>query len=218
MKQRKLRKKDHLIQGVGVNDADYPLVITEYIGIVNGKHKCREVWRCPFYIRWINLIRRCYTPDKSRNPTYEGCYVCPEWLYFSNFKAWVETQDHEGKALDKDILFPGNKLYSPETCVFITKELNNFTNDHGNARGKYPIGTSFDSDAGKFKASINNPITKRVENLGRYSDPMDGHRAWLKRKIEIAKLLAAQQTDERIAKALVDRYENYDLYFNSGTA
>lgn len=45
--------------------------------------------------------------------------------------------------------------------------------------------------------------------LGAFKDPDSAHAAWLSYKLEQAKILAAQQTDERVAKALVARYENY---------
>ena len=39
--------------------------------------------------------------------------------------------------------------------------------------------------------------------------PNEAHKAWLKRKQELAILLAAEQTDDRVAKAIIDRYMNY---------
>lgn len=39
------------------------------------------------------------------------------------------------------------------------------------------------------------------------------HKAWLQYKLEQARILATKQTDVRVAKALIDRYENYHNYF-----
>ena len=50
------------------------------------------------------------------------------------------NQPWEGNQLDKDLL--GDKLYSPETCVFIPQWLNKLFTDSGAARGEYPIGVS----------------------------------------------------------------------------
>lgn len=63
-----------------------------------------------------------YLPKNK--PTYEGCTVCDEWLYFSNFKKWFDENYIEGFQLDKDIIIRGNKVYSPQTCCFVPKEIN----------------------------------------------------------------------------------------------
>jgi len=36
----------------------------------------------------------------------------------------MERQDWEGKHLDKDILIPGNKIYSPDRCIFVSSLIN----------------------------------------------------------------------------------------------
>lgn len=103
------------VYGHGVNDADY--VIERRI---NGKRV-----GCPIYRTWANMLERCYS-DKFhvRQSTYIGCEVCDEWLTFSNFKRWMMVQDWQGKQLDKDIRVKGNKIYSPNTCLFVTKAEN----------------------------------------------------------------------------------------------
>ena len=76
------------------------------------------------YSVWHSMLQRCYD-DKYhiKHPTYEGCTVCDEWLYFSNFKKWFDENYIEGTQLDKDI-FSKNKVYSPETCCFVPREIN----------------------------------------------------------------------------------------------
>ena len=44
-------------------------------------------------------------------------------------------QNSEGRYLDKDILVRGNKLYSPDTCLFVPQEINNLLTVQ-NKRGK----------------------------------------------------------------------------------
>jgi len=41
---------------------------------------------------------------------------------------------------DKDILVIGNKVYSPETCIFVTREVNALLNRNKAARGEFPQG------------------------------------------------------------------------------
>ena len=150
------RKKAY---GVGVNDADY---MTQYRD-ENGK----EV-RCPYYSRWRDMLKRCYcTKRLEKYPTYKGCSVYEEWLTFSNFRKWMETQDWEGKQLDKDLLVRGNKVYSPDTCVFVSGSLNALTIDSGATRGEYPQGVNWSEKEQGYVARCSTGDGKR-KYLGRF--------------------------------------------------
>lgn len=201
-----------LVCGVGLNDAGYAVTKHETI-VVDGKQKQRQVWRCDYYRVWKNMIERCYSVKfQELNPTYKGCSVAEDWLTFSNFKDWMRKQNWEGKQLDKDLLFEGNNLYSEDTCVFITQTVNSFVNDRGNDRGKWLIGADYHKPSEKFRALCSNPFTKKLEYLGLFTCEKEAHEAWLKRKLELAKELAAIQTDERVAKALITRYTDYKTF------
>ena len=193
-----LCKKTQLVYGIGINDADYVVRPT-----VNGKSV-----KCPYYEAWKGILKRSYSEKfQERQPTYKGCSVCPEWISFMNFRKWMMTQDWQGKDLDKDLLFEGNKVYSPATCVFVDQATNTFTVDCGRSRGEYPIGVSFQKDLGKFTAKCSNPFNKKREYLGLFTCPNQAHLAWRKRKHELANQLADLQTDVRVAEALRTRYE-----------
>lgn len=205
----KVRK---LVCGVGINDADYVIQKWETI-VVNGKQKRKLIWTCPYYRVWKDMLDRCYSIKlQERSPTYNGCSVADEWHTFSVFKNWMEKQNFVDKQLDKDLLFEGNKVYSPETCAFVTKAVNMFTIDSGASRGEFLIGVTWGKKAGKFQAQCSNPFTKKSEYLGYFDCEQEAHEAWLKRKLELAHELAAIQEDSRVAKALIDRYSNYKPY------
>lgn len=190
-----MQKKNKLVCGVGINDADYVVALT-----ANGKQV-----RCPFYSAWKSMLERCYSVIlRARRPTYIGCSVVPEWHSFMVFKRWMEQQDWQGKHLDKDLLIEGNKVYGPETCVFVGAKLNNFTIDRGAARGQWPLGVSLCGV--KYRADCKNPFNENDVYLGHFTCPHEAHEAWRKRKHELACLLADEQTDQRIAKALRERY------------
>ena len=213
MKTKKMRASNldtqKLVHGVGINDADYVVQKWETIE-VNGKQKQKLVWYCPYHRTWADMLKRCYSDKlQEERPTYKGCSVSEEWKIFSNFKAWMEKQDWEGMQLDKDLLFEGNKVYSAETCVFVTRAVNMFTIDRGASRGEWSIGVYWDKGVGKFISKCSNPFTKKQEYLGTFTCELDAHQTWIKRKLEIAHLLAAEQADERVAKALISRYTNY---------
>ena len=201
-----------MVCGVGINDADYVVQKFETIGYVDGKQKLKLVWACPYYRTWKGMLERCYSAKyQDKYPTYKGCSVSEEWLRFSNFKRWMEKQDFEGKHLDKDLLLEGNKVYSKETCVFVTMEVNLFTNGRGAKRGEWMIGVDWHKRECKFRSRCRNPFTKKSEYLGYFKCELEAHQAWLKRKLELATLLAAEQTNERVAKALIMRYTNYQI-------
>lgn len=204
-----------LIHGVGINDADYVVARFEPIGDVKEGQKRKLAWRCPFYNRWKTMLKRCYDSNyHSERPSYVGCTVCEEWLTFSNFKRWMEQQDWEGKQLDKDMLVKGNKVYSPETCLFISGSINSFTTESAKSRGLWPLGVSLYKDGISYVAACNNPFTKKNEKLGLYSDPEKAHQAWLKRKREHVISYVSAETDRRLAKALIRWYwpaeDDYD--------
>ena len=155
-----------LVYGVGINDADYVVKEWETIGYVKGKRKQKIVWECPYYRVWVNMLKRCYsTKYKEIRPTYEGCVVSDEWLTFSNFKSWMDCQDWEGKQLDKDILFERNKIYSADTCVFVTPMVNSFTTDSGAARGEWMIGVNWYKGMRSLCLGAQTPSQRKMNTL-----------------------------------------------------
>ena len=77
------------------------------------------------YLTWMNMLERCYSMKSlARNTTYVGCTVVEEWHNFQNFAKWFEENYIEGYHLDKDIKVEGNKVYGPDTCLFVSKEDN----------------------------------------------------------------------------------------------
>ena len=91
-----------LIFGLATNDAPYKIMLDN-----NGD---RHI--CQIYNLWKVMIQRCYDPSALRKrPDYKDCYVCDEWMLFSNFHRWVKSQDYKNKQIDKDILKTGNKTY-----------------------------------------------------------------------------------------------------------
>ena len=65
----------------------------------------------------------------------------------------MESQEWEGKQLDKDIVIPGNKVYSPDACIFVDKRINNLMTSR-NSRA-LPIGIHFRASRSVFYVSCN---------------------------------------------------------------
>lgn len=94
----------------------------------------------PQYNAWQNMLRRCYDESyQEKHPTYIGCEVVEEWHNFQNFAKWYDENYYEIEGqimdLDKDILVIGNKIYSPETCLFVPQSINKLFTTRG--KGKY---------------------------------------------------------------------------------
>jgi len=77
------------------------------------------------YSTWQSMIQRCYS-EKSlkKRPSYIGCSVDERWHNYQVFAKWYEENQIEDCDLDKDIIVKWNKIYSPETCVFVPHEIN----------------------------------------------------------------------------------------------
>lgn len=185
-----------LIYGVGLNDLDR--AITRTVG--------DKRVGCPIYAAWHHMLERCYSEKwHAKYPTYIDCFAKDGWLKLSKFEEWMLTQDWEGKQLDKDFLSSDNKIYSPETCVFIDQKLNKFLTDRAALRGNCPLGVSAHKEGG-FVVRCWNPFEGKREYLGIFRNPEEAHLVWKKRKHEHALTYADQQTDPRIAEALRTRY------------
>ena len=188
-----------LVYGVGLNDADY--AVDTRVGV---KRSC-----CPYYRKWKGMLERCSSEKfKNKHDTYKDCYVCEEWLTFSNFKKWMETQDWEDKQLDKDLLVYQNKAYSPETCCFLSKGINVFLTKNDKNRGLYPLGVCYKIKSKKSISERTRPfmstisISRNRKFLGYFNTPEEAHHAWQKAKIDLAEVLKKEQTDIRIIAGL----------------
>lgn len=186
-----LRKRKKKVLGVGINDADY---------LTQSRHS----GKCPYYETWSAMLTRCFSEDwKEKHPSYLGVTACEEWLTFSNFKAWMETQDWEGKQLDKDLLGDG-KLYSPETCCFLERRVNSFITSHSTRGGEgLPVGVY--KSKKRFQALCRNPLGEKPY-IGTYRCETKAHFEYLKKKQSYARKLSDMEHDQRIKKAILERF------------
>lgn len=173
---------------IGVNDVDY---ITQPSYVDETGKRVRLV--CPYYASWRRMLERVYSErEKIRNPGLIGNSMNQDWHYLSAFKSWMETQDWEGRQLDKDILVQGNKYYSPETCAFVPNYLNALFGYQQNWRKEYPFGVTKRPDDKAYSRNWAQPYSARCcignnqeyKHLGYFSSPQDAHRAWQQKKAE----------------------------------
>ena len=186
-----------LVHGVGINDANYAVT-----PMVNGV----VVNRCPFYEIWKGLLLRCYSESYLlRYPSYVGTTVDKDWHLFSNFKEWMSAQDWKGKQLDKDILVPGNKVYSATTCIFVSRQINMLLS---NAKGKsdLPVGVTL-RPSGRYTAAYSHEDKKIT--IGTYDTKTDAAIAYLTAKASLIERIAKEQ-NEQLSGALKLHAKRYN--------
>lgn len=152
------------------------------------------------YSLWLALTERVYSAKfQERCPQYKGVKLCKSWNIYSNFKRWFDENYIEGYDLDKDLLSGEVKIYSPETCAYIPRELNLFL-----AKGKNELTGAFPSGK-RWYSKLLNPITGKTDRLGVFDTPEEAHKAWKKAKHQIALKLAdmyENQVDPRVTAKL----------------
>lgn len=126
---------------------------------------------------WNTMFKRCYSKNhhKSR-PTYAGCEVCPDWHNVNIFREFYLSNYFDGAELDKDLLFFGNKIYSPQTSVFVPSWINSMLTSSKSSRGDLPIGVSFNRNHKKFNSRCS--INGTNKNLGFFDSVESAHIAW----------------------------------------
>lgn len=163
------------------------------------------------YVRWHSMMDRCYSVKlKNRNCTYADCKACDEWKIFKNFKQWYDDNyyeiENERMHLDKDILVKGNKIYSPETCVFVPQKINTLFVKSNSNRGEYPIGVS--KSRNKFEAYITKN-NKKI-NLGHYNTQEEAFSIYKAEKEKYIKEMA-DKYKEVIPLTLYQAMYNYKV-------
>ena len=198
----------HFIDGSVKNPYDKSIYNIGYVG----KGKYNRTKDLKAYTCWKNMLMRCYDPYYiNKYPTYKDCIVAKEWHSFQVFCDWYYKNYYEinGECmhLDKDILVKGNKVYSPENCVFVPNNINQLFVKTDSRRGDTPIGVSKDKRRGTYSTFIGH------NNIGYFNNV---HSAWLMYKInkELVIQSIADEYKDLIPKKLYDAMYNYKVEIN----
>lgn len=185
-------------QGKVKNPYDKTKYNIGYIGVgkYTGNNKDKDNY---IYDYWNSMFCRCYNnKHKERHTSYEKAEVCEEWHNFQNFARWVEENiyfiDRDKINLDKDILQKGNKIYSPDTCIFVPQKINVLFCKSNKIRGKYPVGVSYSKINKKFQSKISK--RNKTTHLGFFNTSEEAFYAYKKEK-------------ERYIKEVADDYKPY---------
>ena len=103
----------------------YPLCLSpgrnqEYVPyITSSKNRAFDIWQ--------GIFRRCN--KKSSRKCYDNSVICDSWARDpESFLEWYWANNYEcegeSMAVDKDLLYPGNKVYAPDKCCILPQTLN----------------------------------------------------------------------------------------------
>ena len=123
----------------------------------------------PAYRTWTDMLRRCYDPMfHAKHPTYIGCTVHADWYNYQVFAEWYYEQAiGEGWTLDKDLIIKGNKVYSAETCAFVSHEINLLLINRKASRGDLPQGVT--RHRGRYLSNIR--VRGQKQHIGLFNTP-----------------------------------------------
>lgn len=176
-----------------------------YLGDGNNQTKINGK-RVRAYNVWHEMVARCHEESRSfkYGSYYDICSVCREWLCYNTFADWYEKNKYECEGrlhLDKDILYPGNKVYSPYTCLLVPQRINMLFSNKPNKRG-LPNGIS--------KLASGYLAKYRGEELGIYDTIEEAYRIYANKKEDNIKQVADEYKDV-IPKIVYDALYRYKV-------
>lgn len=199
-KYKKITSKNAVLGGHVKNPYHKSVYSVGFVGV--GKFGVKENKKA--YVHWNSMLERCYSAKHPAFPNYggRGVSVCEEWHNFQNFAEWCNRQkgfESNNFHLDKDLLKYFNKVYSPESCAFLPKEINLSLNTGKRNSHGLPTGVT-KSPSGRFRACANGV------KLGHHATPKEAFVAYKKYRESRYKELAVKYRkliDQRVFERLM---------------
>lgn len=164
-------------------------------------------------ILWHSVNRRT-KGSQSGTKTYQQC--ANGFENFQVFAEWCQSQvgycctDEKGKIyqLDKDILCKGNKVYSPDVCVFVPQAVNCLLQANRTPINGLPIGVSL-ATSGNYSVTLRRGCLKMKSVYKEFKSPEQAFLFYKEQKEKYVKEVAdfyRGQIDPRVYEALY-KYE-----------
>ena len=167
------------------------------------------------YSIWNGIYNRCY---RSEDSTYEGAYMCDLWLNDKDaFAEWWSAEyyecDGESMAVDKDLLFPGNKEYAPDKCCILPQTLNTMLSNSKKhklskwkvAKKDLPLGVRYDGSMNMYYGEIKPFGHDEIIKLSYWNTPEEAFAEYKKFKQADILMMAAKyknKVPKRVYEAL----------------
>lgn len=178
---------------------------------------------------WSNVNNRCLLGGsyQQRHPTYKG--TTNDFIDFQEFAEWCQGEYGYWKkdrdkfwSLDKDILIPNSKSYSPGTCMFVPRKVNSLLVSSKDRKGECPLGVCFVKKTSNYRAAGKGKNDSTI-HLGSFSDGLSAHKAWQQFKVD--RIHDFCENDPEVAeheklvvalKSIASKIE-YDMFYNRET-
>ena len=203
----------------------------EYIDLERGILRVEELGRQQEYVPYITLksntaysiwngiYNRCYKGDEA----YEGSFMCDLWLNDKDsFAEWWSAEyyecDGESMAVDKDLLFPGNKEYAPDKCCIIPQTLNTMLSNckkhrlpkWKSAKMNLPLGVRYDSSMKMYYSEIKPYGHDEVIKLSYWETPEQAFEEY-KRHKQADILIMADKYKNKVPKKVYDALLRFEV-------
>ena len=110
--------------------------------------------------------------------------------------------------LDKDILFKGNKIYSPETCCIVPHSINTLILNCAKNRGELPVGVWYDDEKGKFRSGLS--YCGQMIKLGTFNTTEEAFKRYKVYKEDLIRDIAEQYKGE-IPYKVYEAMKNWEV-------
>mgnify|MGYP001066102447 FL=1 len=170
------------------------------------------------YSIWNGIYMRCY----KRDDVYDGSFMCNLWRYDKDaFAEWWNAEyyecDGESMAVDKDLLFPGNKEYAPDKCCILSQTLNTMLSNckkhrskSKNARNDLPLGVRYDSRMKIYYGVIKPYGHDEAIRLSYWDTPEEAFVEY-KRHKQADILIMADKYKNKVPKKVYDALLRYEV-------
>lgn len=182
----------------------------EYVLYISNGHRTA-------YMVYNGIFNRCYrTKESGARECYENAYMYEGWLKDPDlFAEWYEYNyydcDGESMAVDKDLLFPGNKEYSPYKCCILPQTLNTMLSNCKKHRGNkwrrvnmdLPLGVRYDERLKMYHGQIKLFGFDEIINLSYWDTPEEAFKEY-KRHKQADILIMADRYKSKIPRKIYD--------------
>ena len=166
---------------------------------------------------WRSLINRCKLSIKY--PSYADCEI--KYEGYQEFTEWCQSQhgymnkNPNGTfwQLDKDLKVEGNRIYSPEFCLFVPSRVNCLFNIKS-SNNNLPAGVSMYANSDYYGWGCGDGKNKL---WGTAPDPMSAHRGWQKAKIGVIEnILTTEKYGDQIDEIILTRLNKLKYEYVNG--
>lgn len=168
----------------------------------------KKIFRTRAYILWMAILSR--TSKTNARNSVRGNSAINGFTDFQQFAEWCQgadgylNKDNSGNYwhLDKDMYSIGNRVYSPETCIFIPASLNDsFPASPGERKSDNFQGVTLVGKSGKYQAATSYKNTH--VHLGTFTTKRLAHKAWQEFRVKVMEeYLSTEPCTPRIVKGL----------------